>query len=43
MFNILIDTSVWLDLDENQRQTPLIDILQTLVTYASYERDGGSA
>lgn len=31
MFNILIDTSVWLDLAENQRQTPLIEILQTLM------------
>jgi hypothetical protein len=31
MFNVLLDTSVWLDLAENQRQTPLIDILQTLV------------
>lgn len=31
MFNVLIDTCVWLDLAENQRQTPLVDILQTLV------------
>ena len=31
MYNVLIDTSVWLDLAENQRQTRLIDILQTLV------------
>ena len=31
MFNVLTDTSVWLDLAENQRQTPLIDIHQTLV------------
>ncbi|MDP5239288.1 PIN domain-containing protein [Uliginosibacterium sp. 31-16] len=31
MFNVLIDTSVWLDLAENQRQTPLVEILQALV------------
>ena len=30
MFNVLIDTCVWLDLAENQRQTPLIDIIETL-------------
>lgn len=31
MFNVLIDTSVWLDLAENQRQTPLIDVVAELV------------
>jgi hypothetical protein len=31
MFNVLIDTCVWLDLAENQRQTPLIDVIETLV------------
>jgi hypothetical protein len=27
MFNVLIDTSVWLDLADNQKQTPLLDPL----------------
>ncbi len=27
MFNVLIDTSVWLDLAENQKLTPLLDVL----------------
>ena len=27
MFNVLIDTSVWLDLAENQKQTPLLAVL----------------
>jgi hypothetical protein len=27
MFNVLIDTSVWLDLAQDQKQTPLIDQL----------------
>lgn len=31
MFHVLIDTSVWLDLAENQRQTPLIDLIAELV------------
>jgi len=31
MFNVLIDTCVWLDLAEHQRQTPLIDIIESLV------------
>lgn len=31
MFNVMIDTSVWLDLAENQRQTPLIEVLEHLV------------
>lgn len=31
MFHVLIDTSVWLDLAENQRQTPLIEVLAALV------------
>ena len=31
MFHVLIDTSVWLDLAENQRQTPLIDVVAELV------------
>lgn len=31
MFNVLIDTSVWLDLAENQRQTPLIDVVVELI------------
>lgn len=32
MFHVLIDTSVWLDLAENQRQTPLIDVVSELVS-----------
>lgn len=31
MFHVLIDTSVWLDLAENRRQTPLIDVVAELV------------
>jgi len=31
MFNILIDTSVWLDLAENAKHTPLLDLLEELV------------
>lgn len=31
MFHVLIDTSVWLDLAENQRQTPLINVISELV------------
>lgn len=31
MFNLLIDTSVWLDLAENAKQTPLLDLLEDLV------------
>lgn len=31
MFHVMIDTSVWLDLAENQRHTPLIDVLEELV------------
>ena len=31
-FNVLIDTSVWLDLAEDQKQTPLLDILVDLVS-----------
>lgn len=34
MFHVLIDTSVWLDLAENQRQTPLIDLVSELVNEA---------
>lgn len=32
MFNILIDTSVWLDLAADPKQTPLLDALTSLVT-----------
>ena len=32
MFNVLIDTSVWLDLAQDQKQTPLIDPLVTMLT-----------
>jgi len=31
MFHVLIDTSVWLDLAENRRQTPLVDVVAELV------------
>jgi hypothetical protein len=31
MFHVLIDTCVWLDLAENQRQTPLIDVVAQMV------------
>ncbi len=31
MFNLLIDTSVWLDLAENAKQTPLLELLEDLV------------
>jgi len=31
MFNLLIDTSVWLDLAEHGKQTPLLDLLENLV------------
>lgn len=31
MFNVLIDTNVWLDLAENQRLTPLLSVLQYLL------------
>ncbi|REG60066.1 hypothetical protein B0G80_2849 [Paraburkholderia sp. BL6669N2] len=31
MFNVLIDTSVWLDLAENAKQTPLLDLVERLV------------
>lgn len=31
MFNVLIDTSVWLDLAEDSKQTPLLDLLLELV------------
>lgn len=33
MFNVLIDTSVWLDLAQDQRQTPLIDPLTTMMSH----------
>ena len=33
MFNVLIDTSVWLDLAQDQRQTPLIDPLITMISH----------
>jgi len=32
MFNVLIDTSVWLGLAEDQRQTPLLDLLVELIS-----------
>lgn len=31
MFNILIDTSVWLDLAEDQKQTPLLSVVEDLI------------
>jgi len=31
MFNVLIDTSVWLDLAEDTQQTPLLDVVERLV------------
>lgn len=31
MFNVLIDTSVWLDLAEDQKLTPLLSIVEDLV------------
>src|SRR5882672_10578616 len=31
MFNVLIDTSVWLDLAEDQRQTPLLSVVEDLI------------
>lgn len=31
MFNVLIDTSVWLDLAEDVRQTPLLDLVERLL------------
>jgi hypothetical protein len=30
MFNVLIDTSVWLDLAEDQNQTPLLSVVEDL-------------
>lgn len=32
MFNILIDTSVWLDMAQDQKQTPLLDPLTTMLS-----------
>ena len=32
MFNLLIDTSVWLDLAEDQKQTPLLNLLVQLLS-----------
>ena len=32
MFNVLIDTSVWLDLAENSKQTPLLDPLVAMLS-----------
>jgi hypothetical protein len=31
MFNVLIDTSVWLDLAEDQNQTPLLSVIEDLI------------
>ena len=31
MFNVLIDTSVWLDLAEDQKQTPLLSVIEDLI------------
>ena len=31
MFNVLIDTSVWLDLAEDQKQTPLLAVLEGMI------------
>ncbi|NPT54347.1 PIN domain-containing protein [Paraburkholderia elongata] len=32
MFNVLIDTSVWLDLAADAKQTPLLDLLESLLS-----------
>ena len=32
MFQVLIDTSVWLDLAQDQKQTPLLRVLEKLVS-----------
>jgi hypothetical protein len=37
MFNILIDTSVWLDLAEDQRQTPLLSVVEALIKDGSMQ------
>ena len=34
MFNVLIDTSVWLDLADKPQQTPLLDPIEGLLSYA---------
>jgi predicted nucleic acid-binding protein len=31
MFHVMLDTSVWLDLAENQKLTPLLDPLENLL------------
>lgn len=31
MFNVLIDTSVWLDLAEDQKQTPLLSVVEDMI------------
>jgi len=31
MFNVLIDTSVWLDLAQDKKQTPLLDPLVAML------------
>ena len=31
MFNVLIDSSVWLDLAEDQKQTPLLSVIEDLI------------
>lgn len=33
MFHVMLDTSVWLDLAENQKQTPLLDPLENLLSH----------
>lgn len=33
MFNVLIDTCVWLDLADKPQQTPLVDVLEALLSY----------
>lgn len=33
MFNVLIDTCVWLDLADKPQQTPLVDVLEGMLSY----------
>lgn len=33
MFNVLIDTCVWLDLADRPQQTPLVDVLENMLSY----------
>jgi hypothetical protein len=36
MFHVLIDTSVWLDLAENPKQTPLLEPLDAMTTSPNF-------